>query len=63
MKKTKKAATKRFKITKTGKVVFSHQNQGHLRRKKSAKTKRRQAEPGILTGLFAKKVKRMIGVA
>lgn len=62
MKKTNKAVSKRFKITKTGKVVFSHQNQGHLRRKKSAKTKRRQAEPGILTGSNARKVKQMLGI-
>lgn len=59
--KTKKSAAKRFKISKTGKVIFSHQFQGHLMRKKSKRRIRRQKEPGILTGVFAQKVKRMIG--
>ena len=59
--KIKKSVSKRFKITKTGKVMFSHQNAGHLKRKKSARTKRRQAEPGQLKGAFAKRIKRMMG--
>lgn len=62
-KKIKKAVSKRFRITKTGKVVFAHQMSGHLRRKKSQRTKRRQAEPGVLRGAFAKKVKQMLGAA
>lgn len=63
MRKTKKAALKRFTITKTGKVLYSHQYHGHLMRKKSKKRLRRQEEPGQLTGAFAKKVKKMIGYA
>lgn len=59
-KKTRKSASKRFKITKTGKVLFAHQYKGHLRRKKSKKRLRRQREPGILKGTFAKKIKKMI---
>lgn len=60
--KIKKSVSSRFKVTKNGKVLFSHQNQGHLRRKKSARTKRNQAEPGQLHGEFAKKIKKMLGV-
>lgn len=60
-KKIKKSVAKRFKITKTGKVMFEHQYSGHLRIKKNARRKRRQAEPGQLNGLFAKKVKKMLG--
>lgn len=60
--KTRKSASKRFKVTKTGKVMFEHQMASHLRRKKSARQKRRQAEPGLLVGEFAKKVKRMLVV-
>lgn len=60
-KKIKKSVSKRFKVTKTGKVLYSHQYQGHLRIKKSARRKRRQAEPGVLGGVFAKKVKKMLG--
>lgn len=59
--KVKKSVSKRFKITKTGKVLFAHQMSGHLRRKKSARTKRRQAEPGQLKGAFANKIKKMMG--
>lgn len=60
-KKVKKAVSKRFKITKTGKVMFAHQMSGHLRRRKSQRTKRRQAEPAVLEGRFGKKVKHMLG--
>lgn len=61
--KIKKAASKRFKVTKNGKVIFSHQYAGHLMRKKSSRRKRRQEEPGILRGAFAKRVRRMLGKA
>lgn len=60
-KKIRKSAQKRFKITKNGKVLFGHQNKGHLQRKKSAKVSRRHKEPGHLTGAFAKRVKQMMG--
>lgn len=60
-KKIKKSVSKRFKVTKTGKVLFGHQNQGHLQRRKSRRTQRRHEEPGILEGTFAKKVKQMLG--
>lgn len=61
-KKIKKAVSKRFRVTKKGKVLFSHQYQGHLMRKKSQSRKRRQKEPGVLKGAFAKKIKKMLGV-
>lgn len=38
--KTYKAAAKRFKITKTGKVMRTKGGKSHLRRKKSDRTKR-----------------------
>lgn len=62
-KKTRKSALKRFKITKRGKVLFSHQFQGHLMRKKSRRRIRRQKETGVLSGIFATKIKRMVNVA
>lgn len=61
--KSRKSAGKRFRVTKTGKVIFSHQYKSHLKSKKSNSRLRRQKEPGILKGKFAKKVKRMLGVA
>ncbi len=60
-KKIKKAVSKRFKVTKTGKVMFGHQNQGHLMRKKSAKQKRRLSVKSELKGLFGRKIKMMLG--
>lgn len=60
-KKVKKSVAKRFKVTKTGKVMFSHQNSSHLKMSKSKRTIRRQNEPGQLKGKFAKKIKQMLG--
>jgi len=62
-KKIKKSVSKRFKVTKTGKVMFSHQYQSHLKMNKSKSRIRRQKEPGELTGTFAKKIKQMLGKA
>jgi ribosomal protein L35 len=62
-KKIKKSVLKRFKVTKTGKVMFEHQNsKGHLRRNKSRKQKRRLGVRGEMKGEFAKKIKQMLGV-
>lgn len=58
--KTKTSAAKRFKITKTGKVIFGHQYGRHLKQKKSKSRIRRQKELGKLTGKFAKTIKGMI---
>jgi ribosomal protein L35 len=62
-KKIKKSVGKRFKVTKSGKVMFSHQYKGHLKINKSGSRLRRQKEPGILKGRFARKVKQMLGKA
>lgn len=60
-KKVKKSVSKRFKVTKTGKVLFGHQYASHKRSGKSKSRLRRQKEPGELKGEFAKKVKQMLG--
>lgn len=59
-KKVKKSVARRFKVTKTGKVMFSHQNRGHLKANKSKRSIRRGKEPGILNKTFAKKMKRLL---
>jgi ribosomal protein L35 len=61
--KTRKSARVRFKVTKTGKVMFGHQYGSHKKLNKSRSRLRRQKEPGLLVGKFAKKIKRMLGVA
>jgi len=58
--KTHKGAAKRFKVTKTGKVIFGHQNQQHHKLARSKRRTRRQKEPGVMQGLFAKKIKQLI---
>lgn len=60
--KIKNSVNKRFKVTKTGKVMFEHQYRSHKRSSKSRARLRRQKEPGILTGEFAKKIKMLLGV-
>ena len=62
-KKIKKSVSKRFKVTKTGKVLFSHQYKSHHKLIKSKSRLRRQKEPGLLKGKFAKKIKKMLGEA
>ena len=61
--KTRKGASKRFKITGTGKVLRRHQNARHLRRKKSKKAMRNYRTTVAVTGKTARKVKRMLGLA
>lgn len=56
--KTKKIARKRFKITKTGKVMHRVQGKRHLRRKKSKSRQRRQDRPAQVTNVrYARKIK------
>ncbi|KKQ38027.1 MAG: hypothetical protein A3H17_01560 [Candidatus Levybacteria bacterium RIFCSPLOWO2_12_FULL_37_14] len=62
-KKIKNSIGKRFKVTKSGKVMFSHQYKGHLKINKSGSRLRRQKEPGILKGRFARKIKQLLGAA
>ena len=61
--KTRRAVLKRFKITKTGKVLRRSQGMRHLRRRKSKKAIRRYNVPKQVTGKWAKKIKRMLGLA
>lgn len=62
-KKIKRSVSRRFKVTKTGKVMFAHQYQSHLKMSKSKRRIRRQKEPAELTGTFGKKIKQMLGEA
>lgn len=62
-KKIKGSVAKRFKVTKTGKVVFAHQYGSHKKLFKTKRRIRRQKETAILEGAFAKKIKQMLGEA
>ncbi len=60
--KTRKSATKRFKVTATGKLLRGRSFNRHLRVKKSSKQKRRLKGEIEVTGTLAKKLKKRMGV-
>lgn len=61
--KTRKGVSRRFKITGTGKVLRRSQNMRHIRRRKSKKAIRAYRTPIEVTGVWARKIKRMMGLA
>jgi large subunit ribosomal protein L35 len=61
--KTRKGVSKRFKITSSGKVLRRVQNSRHLRRKKSKKAIRSYRNYVEVQGKYAKKIKKMLGLA
>jgi len=60
--KTHKGAAKRFKITKNGKVMHRSIKLRHLRHGKGKRTIRRLKHMKELTGKFAIKMKKMLGL-
>jgi len=58
--KTKKAVTKRFKITKSGKVKRARSCKSHILTKKSRKRKRNLRRGSIVKGEAAKMLKRLM---
>ena len=61
--KTKRGVRKRMSLTKSGKVKRRKAFHGHLLSGKSAKRRRNLRQPAIVTGAFAKNMKRMMGEA
>lgn len=59
--KTKRSVKRRFKVTKTGKVLRGSQMRSHLRSRKSKRTLRAQKEGKQLTGEMAKKIRQLLG--
>lgn len=60
-KKIKRSVQRRFKVTKTGKVLFAHQNAGHHKATRTKARIRRGNTVGVLSPAFAKKIKKMLG--
>ncbi len=58
--KTKRAAVKRFRVTRTGKVMHYRAWRSHLLRKKSAKRKRRLRHPEAMAPGDARRARRML---
>ncbi|OGM09037.1 50S ribosomal protein L35 [Candidatus Woesebacteria bacterium RBG_16_36_11] len=59
--KTKKILTKRFRITKRGKVLRRQSFARHLMAKKSAKRRRRLRKTIETNKIFAKKIRKAMG--
>jgi len=58
--KTRKSIAKRFKVTKTGKVLRRSTGMRHLKVKKSKSRKRRQKAVKKMEGRVAKKIKKIL---
>ena len=59
--KIKKSISRRFKVTKTGKVLFRGSHVRHLRRKKKKGQVRAQKIPKEMNGKWKRKVKKLLG--
>lgn len=59
--KTHKAASKRFTLTKSGKVKFNHINRRHQVNLKTSKRMRHLRKAGYLSEAMAPNVRAMIG--
>jgi large subunit ribosomal protein L35 len=60
--KTRKVAAKRFKLTKTGKVIHKTKGARHKRSTKNKSRQRRQDSPKVLTNTkFIRIIKQEIG--
>ncbi len=59
--KIKKSISRRFKVTKTGKVLFRGSHVKHLRRKKKKGQVRAQKIPKEMSGKWKRKVKKLLG--
>lgn len=59
--KTRKSALKRFKITKTGKILHRKHGARHLKSQKTEKRLRSLKQMGEVKGSFKRKIKKMLG--
>ena len=62
MKKTKKALTKRFKITKTGKILRRASGQNHYRAKMTGQARRKGRKWVQISASEIKRIKRYLTV-
>jgi large subunit ribosomal protein L35 len=57
--RTHRASAKRFRVTKTGKIVRPHAQKSHLLGHKSPRRKRQYSKLLVLTGKDAKRLRRL----
>jgi len=60
--KSHRGASKRFKVTGTGKVRRNRSMKSHILTKKTTKRKRKLRKSTEVAGKFARKIKNIIGV-
>ncbi len=60
--KPNKGVTKRFKVSKTGKIKHRHEMNSHLRSGRSGNLKRRLGRAGVLSETQAKNMRRYMGL-
>lgn len=58
--KTRRAAAKRYRKTKTGKFIFKRPYKGHILEKKSPKQRRHMSTMGVVASGDAKSIKIML---
>ena len=58
--KTRKAVSKRFKITKTGKVVKQTCGKGHFNSRETGNVKRNKRKDGVARKVMNKSVKKIM---
>ena len=58
--KTNRGAAKRFKVTGTGKVVYSKSHASHILTKKTSKRKRRLRKPDVMDNSNTGMVRQLI---
>jgi large subunit ribosomal protein L35 len=58
--KTRQAASKRYRKTKTGKFIFKRPYKGHILEKKSPKQRRHMSTMGVVATGDAKSIKIML---
>jgi large subunit ribosomal protein L35 len=58
--KTHKTTAKRFRVTKTGKLIYKAAGWGHLKSKKNARIKYRKRGERVLEKDFVKNIKKLM---
>ncbi len=58
--KSRRTVTKRFRVTKKGKIIRKHASTSHLRRKNDSASKLKKKRTTLVKGKFVKKVSKMV---
>jgi large subunit ribosomal protein L35 len=60
--KPNKGAKKRLRVSKTGKIKFSHEMNSHLRSGRTAQKKRHLGRPAVLAEANAGRMRKLMGI-